>query len=593
MPEPSPGKIGRNMSSRGAVGTRGATVQDDGPLSPLGIIDSDEDFQSADGEKMVLSPVPPESETLKVMTEADAGAEVRGVGRDGGLEAEKSENIAEHNEQGGKEDGDLVPPANEDAGDRNEEDDEDDDDNDKVWVAETKTKNTKKTAPGRAKKHIEKKKQVPKQSAPKKTTAKRSAGGRKTTPENSKAGSSSSKTSSPAAEKKLPSKGSTTSQRSEMQDSGPVTPQNGKAGGVQRAKQGSSEKKPVLKLLSAGKQIDKEMRKEKSSDKESESSSGRKLGIALFHPVPKSAKKSTETRKPAKGIRKTPVSKVSKTLGNKVMKGALPKGPKTAKMASRKVKETGAKLTACKTPRRKLDDQDSHSKAALQAKKLKTSMVDTDDEDEVSPARTTIDAEEDESDENNESEDEEVVPALKRPYLGGIAYSSADLTTRDLVDATVKSLGGYCCARPENASLFIAGEVRRGPALLTAISRGIPVLNQAFLTKAISDGKWPTEWSSFEQHAGAKQSRLTKENPKGVGFLKDKRIKLSGPLSIDTAALSLMIRESGGRVVSTREDIVLSDSTASPGVSSVSLKWFADSIEEQRMMPFESYRIPV
>jgi hypothetical protein len=219
----------------------------------------------------------------------------------------------------------------------------------------------------------------------------------------------------------------------------------------------------------------------------------------------------------------------------------------------------------------------------------------SEDEDEISPARTAV--EDDDESEYSASEsdnDSEVVAVAGRTYLGGIACSSADLETRDLLEAAVNTLGGYGSASPETATIFVSGGVRRGPALLTAIARGIPVLSPEFLTKAITDGKWPTDKAKFETHEGAKNSRITKGDPKGAGFLKDKRIKLTGDLGINRASLSLMIRESGGRVVSTREDVVLSDKplqSSEPNV--VPIKWFADSVEEQRILPFESYRTRV
>jgi hypothetical protein len=481
------------------------------------------------------------------------------------------------------------------------EDDNDEDEDDDVWKVEAK-KGAKKSPGKLGKKPAAKKIQSPKPSLMKNKalSGKNSSGSKKSPPSGTnKTSLAAKKKKELAADKKLIRKTSAKKQSSDVQDVHNEESSEENEPGIARNRSVSKDKalvskKPPSKLLLGGKQKAKAAKHDDDQDEDKDAGmlgSSTKLGKALFHTTPKLNKKKIETLKNISGGKgkAMPISAQKSKQYKPTSKPALLNVSKTSKMVARKHQKADEASLTGKQSKRKRDDK-SVSSAKKQKKLAET---DSENEDEISPARTTLEQDEEEENDSDGSEDDDILPIPKRPYLGGIACSSADSTTRDLLDAAVKGLGGYCAASPEDAVLFIAGKVRRGPALLTAISRGIPVLHQGFLTSAITEGKWPSNWAPFEEHAGAKQSRLTKENPRAVGFLKDKRIKLSGALAIDSASLSLMIRESGGRVVSTREDIVLSDHASSAGSNNVTLKWFADSIEEQRILPFDSYRIAV
>lgn len=94
--------------------------------------------------------------------------------------------------------------------------------------------------------------------------------------------------------------------------------------------------------------------------------------------------------------------------------------------------------------------------------------------------------------------------------LGSISCSTSDLYSQDLLQAACQTLRGYTTGSPENAAIFVlSDEKKRTPALLIAISRGIPVVSTAFVSRSIESGRW-LAWHQFECHPGAKQSRLMK-----------------------------------------------------------------------------------
>lgn len=203
----------------------------------------------------------------------------------------------------------------------------------------------------------------------------------------------------------------------------------------------------------------------------------------------------------------------------------------------------------------------------------------------------------DESADDESAKDGECEPPVRSPSARAtvaetpraIACSSADSVSLAYI-YEMRALDGGCVLSPaDSASVFVAGKVRRGAAMLVAIARGIPVVDRDWLVKCSKAESW-LDWEDSELHPGSRLSMARKSDAKSPGLLRGMNIRLDEDLRVDYAHLHRIIVESGGNVVSSNETVVIAGEDCEDQ-NSVSLKWLGDSVEQQKVLPFANYAV--
>lgn len=272
------------------------------------------------------------------------------------------------------------------------------------------------------------------------------------------------------------------------------------------------------------------------------------------------------------------------TKGNAAKGKVAPKGKVAATKPAKAGKPAKAKV-AKKTPAKK-------------NKKSKASITDDVSDDEGSDV--VVDDGEDDNDVPSDVEDEDEEntspPSAKSKAIGGIgiACSSSDEVSSGLIEAACTQLHGYVIREADQADIFVrSSDSKRTGSLLLAIARGIPVVDVQWLSSSIENGKFLKDLSTFESHVGAKAARISRESTNSAGFMKRARVKIVGQPMSDAVMLRQIVQHCGGKIVQDREHftVVGSMSDSGSGVENpVSMKYLADSIEQQKLLPEADYR---
>lgn len=335
--------------------------------------------------------------------------------------------------------------------------------------------------------------------------------------------------------------------------------------------------------------------------------------------APKKLIKRSSLKKPAKQAAKKPGKKPGekkrKSSGDLENEGSPSKKTKSGAMKQRlqitKIAPSKKSVPASKTGSKENEVAAKSGKAQKPTKSTKAKKISVQKSAKINAAVASdcsddemeddfVDDEEEDtivSDADDDISEENVASSsAKNKSIGGvgIACSSSDEVSVGLIEAACTQLNGYVACDADKADIFVRSpDSKRTGSLLLAIARGIPVVDAEWLSSSIESGKFEKDLSAYESHVGAKAARLSRESTNSAGFLKRARVKIVGEPMSDAALLRQIVRHCGGKIVQDREHFAVVGSGCD-GVSGVenpvSLKYLADSIEQQKLLAEAEYR---
>lgn len=318
----------------------------------------------------------------------------------------------------------------------------------------------------------------------------------------------------------------------------------------------------------------------------------------------KAANKAGTSPAQAKGLKPRKVIGKGKETGDTASKTTPRKSTEKASvgiMASGAAKKLGAKSVSparvAKTAKSKTTRQvgtktPTKGKGAKVTKSKKQNNPEGSEDEDEDFGGEEPETMEDTSD-DSEEEESEVLQTPKSAIVGNVACSSRDVNVQAMLDHAVQQLGRYFVVNYSGDSelmlhAYIVGKnTKRGWGVLRALTSGVPLVSEDWLSKSISQGEW-ADMNAFRCERFGQSPRSVSGGDYSQ-ILDGMRVKVLCE-GVEYANVRKLVTACGGRVAETRMDVVINDGKkAVEGVTNVSKKWLADSIEARTVLSCDDY----